>query len=202
MDKIVHAILIDAAARTIKVVLLGEDHLQSAYKLIGCELIEAAVRLPNGDVVYVDEEALVKRDPPEGSFMFQGRAFKGNGLIVNESGEDWTAPHSPVIQLFRDIVLPPAKPVPTFTTADILAAIVGGSFKVMSDHDYDGFAGAQPGSLICYDFGQDHWTVIVSPGEPSEEAISVHAYLFPSVEADGPQDEASYVLTSTGWSEI
>ncbi len=97
MDKIVHAILIDAAARAIKVVQLGEDHLQSAYKLIGCDLIEAATRLPNGDVVYVDEEALVKANPPEGSFMFQGRVFKGNGLIVNESGEDWTAPPSPVI---------------------------------------------------------------------------------------------------------
>lgn len=202
MDKIVHAILIDAAARAIKVVQLGDDHLKSAYQLIGCEMIEAATRLPNGDVVYVDEEAPVKANPPEGSFMFQGRVFKGNGLIVNESGEDWTAPHSPVIQLFRDIVLPNPKPVPTFTLADILAAIVGGQFEVMTDHDYAWFAGAQPGSLICYNFGQDHWTVIVSPGESQEEAISVHAYLFPSVEAYGPQDEAAYELTYTGWSEI
>jgi len=201
MDKIVHAILIDSSARAIKVVRLGDDHLKSAYELIGCELIEAAHRMPNGDVVYVDEEGAIN---PKGTgrFMFQGMVFQGRGLIVNESGEDWTAPHSPFLQLIRQIELEPGKPVPPFTPASILADIVGGKFKVMEDRDYDGFAGALPGSLICYDLGDEHWTVIISPGESQEEALSVHAYLFPSVEADGPQDEASYELTSTGWSEI
>ena len=104
MDKIVHAILINAAEKKISVVELGQDHLRSAYEHIGCEMIEAAVRLPNGDVVYVDEEALVKRERPQGKFQFAGRGwFIGNGLIVNESDEDWTAPHSPVIQLFQAI---------------------------------------------------------------------------------------------------
>ena len=104
MDKIVHAIRINAAEKKIEVVQLGADHLKSAYELIGCEMIEAAVRLPNGDVVYVDEEALIKREKPVGKFLFGGRGwFLGNGLIVNESSDDWTAPHSPVIQLFQAI---------------------------------------------------------------------------------------------------
>lgn len=206
MDKIVHAILIDSPSKAIRVVQINpDDPLASAYALIGCTMIEAATRLPNGDVVYVDEEALIKRERPTGEFMFAGRKFIGKGLIVNESGEDWTAPHSPIMGLFGSIEFAPGAPEPTFTTKDILAGMAGGKFKVMQSSDFDGFAGAAEGSLICYDFGDDHWTVIVAPGNAGDldkEALSVHAYLFPSIEASGPQDEASYELTIHGWQEI
>lgn len=198
MDKIVHAILIDSAAKTIKVVLLGEDHLQSAYQLIGCELIEAAIRLPNGDVLFVDEEGLIN-GRAVGAFMFSGQVFQGRGLIVNESGEDWTAPHSPVIQLFRAIRFEPGPAEPTFSIADILAALAGGKFKVMSEHDYDAFADCLPGSLICWDW--DGWTVIVAPGDSdSDGVLSIHAYKFSST--DKPSTDEAFMLERDGWQEI
>lgn len=206
MTKIVHVILIDSVAKVIKVVRIDpEDNLGSAYRLIGCELIEAATRLPNGDVVYVDEEG--RLNGAKGRFMFNGQMFIGRGLIVNEiivdEDDGWTAPRSPFMELITGIEFEPGPVEPPFSVAEILASIVRGKFKVMETRDYEAFAGANPGSLICYDMEQ--WTVIVSPGNAGDldkEAISVHAYLFPSVEADGPQDEANYELTIHGWQEI
>jgi hypothetical protein len=110
MDKRVrHAILIDPAERKVSIVELGSDDLKSAYEHIQCDMIEAAVRLANGDVVYVDEEALVKRDKPKGRFQFAGQGwFLGKGLIVNDievtgEGNEWTAPRSAVIDLFKSV---------------------------------------------------------------------------------------------------
>jgi hypothetical protein len=108
--KIRHAILIDPAQRKITVVELGDDDLKSAYEHIGCEMIEDAVRLRNGDTLYVDEEALIKKDRPKGKFQFDGKGwFLGKGLIVNDveitgEGNEWTAPRSAVIDLFKSVV--------------------------------------------------------------------------------------------------
>jgi hypothetical protein len=146
--KIRHAILIDPAQRKITIVELGDDDLKSAYEHIGCEMIEAVVRLSNGDTLYVDEEmieavvrlrngetlyfdeemieaaarlrnhdtlyvdkeALIKKDRPKGKFQFAGQGwFLGKGLIVNDieitgEGNEWTAPRSAVVDLFKSVV--------------------------------------------------------------------------------------------------
>jgi hypothetical protein len=198
VTKIIHGLLIDAVARKVTVVGINpNDQLRSAYRHIGCDMIEAAVRLPNGDVLYVDEEALVKRDKPKGSFMFAGQVFVGNGLIVNEMGDDWTAPMSPIAQIIHSIEFPPGIAEPPFDCAEILAAMVTGQFHVMTRQDYEPFLGAQLGSVICYDL--KGWTVIVSPGKHDEEAISAHAYYFPDPEFQGPEDESYWMLNTNGW---
>lgn len=109
MAKIVHAILVDPELRKISVVEIGVDNFQSAYDLIGCEMIECAYRFPNGDALYVDEEALVKANRPVGLFKFQGHGpFLGKGLIVNDieitgEGNEWTAPHGAFVALVQSV---------------------------------------------------------------------------------------------------
>lgn len=205
MDKIVHSILIDPSTCSISVVRINpDDTFGSAYRHIGCEVIEPAKRLPNGDVLFVDEEALISnRD--SGAFMFAGQVFKGRGLLVNEHPETemWTAPHSPVIELIRMIQFPPSEGVPSFTTADILAAVAGGQFRHMKDTDYDAFADCPAGSLICWDMRG--WVVIVCPGDTVREgAISAHAYKFNDPEEPSMAGVAdlAYELTREGWEAL
>jgi hypothetical protein len=200
VTKIIHALLVDPIAQKVDVVTINPtDELSSAYRHICCDLIEAGYRDPNGDVIYVDEEGLMN-DKAKGFFSYRGNSFKGRGLIVNECGDCWTAPKSPIVQLLRDITFPKAMEEPPFDRADILAAMVTGQFHVMTKRDYEPFLDAQPGSVICYDL--KGWTVIVSPGEASEEAISVHAYYFPDPERQGPQEESNWMLTTDGWSNL
>jgi hypothetical protein len=202
MDKIVHAILIDSPARAIRVVRVDPSRaLQSAYDLLNCEVIEAATRLPNGDVVYVDEEGVIK---PKGlgHFKFQGREFHGMGLIVNEANDDWTAPHSPVVELFRSIEFSPGPAEPPFGAAEIIAAMLDSRFRLMTENDYEPFAGAQPRSAIAYDL--EGWTVIVGPGNAGDldrEALSVHAYKYPSP-TEKDDEELAYELTVGGWNSL
>jgi len=55
-------ILIDAAARTVTEHEIpdSERTLDALYRLIGCELVEVAGELPNGDTIWCDECALLK----------------------------------------------------------------------------------------------------------------------------------------------
>lgn len=81
------AFKIDATARTITPVEIGE--LEDYYREIGCEMIECAVRLENGDSIFVDEEGLLR---PEVTSHFQWDAayFKGNAIVIggdDETGE-------------------------------------------------------------------------------------------------------------------
>lgn len=200
MDKIVHGILIDPVNRAINVVRLDGDHLEAAYRHIGCETIEPVRRYPNNDVLFVDEDARIS-GKPQTAFMFDGQVFLGRGLIVNEpqGEEDWTAPRSPFIELISKIVFQPPEVVPPFTVADILTGLVGGKFRPMAENDFDAFADCLPGSLIAWDFAG--WTVLVCPGDSEREgAISVHAYKFASTEP-GSQDLA-YQLVQQGWEAL
>ena len=199
MDKIVHGILIDPATKNVSAVRINpDDPLKSAYEHIGCDLIEPAKRLPNGDVLFVDEEGLIN-GRTVGAFMFAGQVFKGKGLLVNESTDDWTAPHSPIIEILRMIEFTPDETQPSFTTADILAWMIGGKFRVMTKNDFDAFADALPGSLICWDMSG--WTVLVCPGDSERDGpISVHAYKFSGTEH--PSHDLAYMLTREGWEEF
>lgn len=83
MKKKIRAILIDAKNKTVtEVEIAGE--LADYYRLIGCEMVEIAFRLPKLDVCFVDEEALLN-DNPKNFFEYNGaghQPYAGNGLIV------------------------------------------------------------------------------------------------------------------------
>lgn len=87
MIKCIH---IDVDKGTVNYVEIDEDDVQQYYKLIGCTCMEVAyVRLLEPyDVVYVDEEGLLKG--PVNYFWLKGhqQPFAGSGLIVgtNEEG--------------------------------------------------------------------------------------------------------------------
>lgn len=60
------AILINAARRTITEIDIEKRHnsgLDGLLQAIGCDVIEMAMNYPNGDVLYVDEEGLLKPAP-------------------------------------------------------------------------------------------------------------------------------------------
>lgn len=78
-----HALLIDPANFTITTIELPDtgDKLPAIYKHLQCDTFDA-VRLPNGDAIYVDDEGLLK--PLQHFFAVRGKPepFAGRGLVV------------------------------------------------------------------------------------------------------------------------
>jgi hypothetical protein len=76
------ALHIDAAARQVREVQLPDrgSQIKALHALVG-GYIEVAHRFPNGDVMFVDEEGLLKG--PEHFFDIGAhQPFAGNGVIV------------------------------------------------------------------------------------------------------------------------
>lgn len=82
------AILIDAAQGTVQEIDTVGD-LDALYGLIHCQMIEVAHEFPNGDVLYVDEEGLLKQ--PQRFFDIGAhQPFAGNGVIIGCDGNGET----------------------------------------------------------------------------------------------------------------
>ena len=81
---------IDTASQRIeeRQIPAGDGHLEALWKLVG-GYIEVAARFANGDVLYVDEEGLLKE--PERFFCLkhEQRPYAGNGVIsrCDQEGE-------------------------------------------------------------------------------------------------------------------
>ena len=63
------------------------EGLDDIYKMIGCSLVEVALRLGTGDVVFVDEEGMLK----EIKYQFRmegGGYFAGHAVIVGPTDEE------------------------------------------------------------------------------------------------------------------
>ena len=92
------AYFIDATKRTIEAVEVahGSDMLHDARKLIG-GYIDIAHVWPSGDVLYVDDEGLLKS--PTVGFRFALRlddaTLAGNGIVVGREIEGGSAAHHP-----------------------------------------------------------------------------------------------------------
>lgn len=80
------AILIDSTTATISEVE-HDGSLDSLYKLIGCEQIEATYPFKTRDCVYIDEEGGLK--PNRLGFVVKGfhSPFRGRGLVVGTDRE-------------------------------------------------------------------------------------------------------------------
>jgi hypothetical protein len=86
------AIFINTKESTVTEVDIKGD-LTSWYELIGCDTVEIAVRMDNGDMILVDEEGLWKS--PTQYFTYElpeytNYPFAGNGLVIGSNGEDTT----------------------------------------------------------------------------------------------------------------
>jgi len=79
------AIFIDSEKETVSEVEV--DGLESWYKLLKCELVEAVLLNSYGDSIVVDEEGMLKK--PTIFFKFGETPFAGSGLIirVNDQGD-------------------------------------------------------------------------------------------------------------------
>lgn len=99
------AIFINTQEKTVTEVDIKGD-LDSWYKLIGCDLVEIAARLDNGDIILVDEEGLWKS--PTEFFTFEyaeytNYPFAGNGLVIGGDGENTTDAKSTLAEITQKI---------------------------------------------------------------------------------------------------
>lgn len=85
-SRTVHAVLIDAANRTITDVQIAPS-LEEYYRLIGCDTITIGQHFPDGDVLFVDDNGMFN---PKAFFKLEkdGPILAGNGLIVGPEVED------------------------------------------------------------------------------------------------------------------
>lgn len=91
------AIVIDPFDRTATEVVISGNDLQEIYATLGVTCIDA-VRLPEGDVIYVDDEGLLKG--ATGFFHLVGltpNPLAGRGLLVGSGADGSDA--DPVIQI-------------------------------------------------------------------------------------------------------
>jgi len=75
-------LLIDAVAKEIREVEVTD--LQSMYRHIGCDIVEAVYLNEQRDSVFVDEEGLIHGTPPTHFFYINGthQPMAGNGLVL------------------------------------------------------------------------------------------------------------------------
>lgn len=186
-----YGLVISPISKTVMMVKVGDNPV---WQVLGCGIGDPVWRDRTGDVLYVNP---ITRDL-NGTFRFNGREYRGNGLILNEVDECVETPHSALSDLMAMIEFTIAPP--EFTARHIIFQMLAGYFKEMDEKDRAAFSGAKEGSCIQPDLSG--WTVIVGPGDAGEldrEAISVHAYKYASDE-DSP--EAAFELTVKGWVAI
>jgi len=63
------ALLIDPATRTVTEIKI-EKGINAIYKAMDCDMFECPVELPNGDVLYCDEEGKLNREKLIGGFTY------------------------------------------------------------------------------------------------------------------------------------
>lgn len=78
------AILIEPHIMRATIIELEQDNINAIYQALKCDTFDC-VSLPNNDVIYIDDEGLLKN--PEWFFMMQLKEYSspvlaGNGLIM------------------------------------------------------------------------------------------------------------------------
>jgi Domain of unknown function (DUF3846) len=90
------AILIDSVTRSVSEVEYNGDY-RHIYELIDCDTF-TIVRIGHNDVIYVDDEGLLKDSPPCDYFMYRGyhQPLAGKGLVLgtNEEGDSVAPIHT------------------------------------------------------------------------------------------------------------
>jgi len=97
------AFLIEVSSNSITQIDLGE-HWEEINKHIGSEIFSCPYTTKEDDVLYCDDEGLLK--PIKGFFLLDGYAqpIAGNGLIVGDDGEgNSTDAHISLIELSKRV---------------------------------------------------------------------------------------------------
>lgn len=118
----VHGWVIDPVAQTIRAKMFVDQHfLEEAYAFIGCELIEGVSRFEvsglNGkqavkvkssyDMLYVDEEALLKKndDPWFGVPSKFSQPLKGRGIILGVDADGNSCSAGNDIEVYKRLIV-------------------------------------------------------------------------------------------------
>ena len=105
MNKPIKAISIDPAKRTIEEVELMANSLPALYEHIGCRTIDFVCRMPNGDALIVDDEALLSEpQPPAFKFAYFTYPIHGIALVVGCNSRGRTIAPTLTIHQVRNLV--------------------------------------------------------------------------------------------------
>ena len=93
MNKPTKILVIDPLKRRITQETIDEDGSTKPYATrLGCEWVETAHHFKNGDIMFVDDEGLLKRQPSLNYFHICGtkQVFAGRGIVVGtrETSDD------------------------------------------------------------------------------------------------------------------
>lgn len=123
----IKAVLIDPALQSVRETFIGHG-LEALQEAVG-GMVEIAHEFPNGDVLYVDEEGLLKaqdailgREDAARAFVFDIGAhqpFAGRGVIVGAEDEDGR--HTDARTSAREII-----PMVSFMAPAVASAPTGG----------------------------------------------------------------------------
>lgn len=104
MKKTIKAISIDPTTKTIEEVEIEANNLVALYKHIGCRTIDFVCRMPNGDALIVDDEALLSEpQPPAFKFAYFLHRIHGKALVVGSNKNGRTIGPKLTIQNVRNL---------------------------------------------------------------------------------------------------
>ena len=105
MSKLIRAISIDPTKQTIEEVEIEANNLSALYKHIGCRTIDFVCRMPNGDALIVDDEALLTEpQPPAFKFGYFQYPVHGIALVVGCSNSGRTIAPKLTLRNVRNLV--------------------------------------------------------------------------------------------------
>jgi hypothetical protein len=105
MSKLIKAISIDPTKRTIEEVEIEANNLSALYSHINCRTIDFVCRMPNGDALIVDDEALLSEpQPPAFKFGYFQYPVHGIALVVGSSKSGRTIAPKLTLRNVRNLV--------------------------------------------------------------------------------------------------
>lgn len=105
MRKPIKAISIDPTKRTIEEIEIEAGSLSALYKHIDCRTIDFVCRMPNGDALIVDDEALLSEpQPPAFKFAYFNYPIHGIALVVGSTNSGRTIAPKLTLQNVRNLV--------------------------------------------------------------------------------------------------
>jgi len=105
MSQLIKAISIDPTQGSIEEVEIEPNNLDVLYNHIGCKTIDFVCRMPNGDALIVDDEALLTQpQPPAFKFSYFSYPVHGIALVMGCSNSGRTIAPKLTLRNVRNLV--------------------------------------------------------------------------------------------------